>query len=154
MQCGIKRTVFDLQHILRPSLDSVRNGMSVRRPQNQCLEDKHVQSPLEHFALQRRFASWHLAYNILHSIIDRSIQTLIRCTRDFVSKSLKEDRVEQKEVRLCCAVSPNARAAQRTVSQIRPQLPRCGAGPLGPPPGFRPASRSEEYVSELLELAT
>ena len=59
MQGGIEGTVFDLEDILRSALDGMRYGMSVGRTQNQCPEDQHVQRSLEHFALQRRRASWH-----------------------------------------------------------------------------------------------
>jgi hypothetical protein len=60
MQGGIEKTVFDLQDILRPSLDGMRYGVSVGRAQNQRPEDQHVQRSLEHFAFERRLASWHM----------------------------------------------------------------------------------------------
>ena len=59
MQGGVERAVFDLEDIPGPSLDGMRDGVSVGRAQNQRPEDQHVQCSLEHFALQWRFASSH-----------------------------------------------------------------------------------------------
>ena len=46
MQRGIGRPVFNLQNLPGPALDCVRNGVPMRRPQHQRLQNRHVQRPL------------------------------------------------------------------------------------------------------------
>jgi len=51
--------VFYLENIFGAALDGERNGVAVSGAEQQGLEDEHVESALQHFALERRFALWH-----------------------------------------------------------------------------------------------
>ena len=59
MQRRIEGPVFDLEHILRPSLDGLGDGLAMGGTQDQRLQDQHVQRALDHFGLERRMTSGH-----------------------------------------------------------------------------------------------
>jgi hypothetical protein len=40
----------------------MRDGMTVSRAQDERLKDQHVESPLDHLALKRGFAPWHVGW--------------------------------------------------------------------------------------------
>src|SRR5436190_5414775 len=48
---GRQRAVLDLEHVVRPMFDRVRDGVPVRRAEHQRLEDQQVERALEQFAL-------------------------------------------------------------------------------------------------------
>ena len=53
MQGRIERSVFDLQYVVRASLDGVRDGMAVGGAEEEGLQDEKVQGSLQQLALER-----------------------------------------------------------------------------------------------------
>jgi hypothetical protein len=51
--------VLDLEDVLRPALDRVRDGVAVGRAHHEHTENEHVERALGRLTLQRRFTAWH-----------------------------------------------------------------------------------------------
>src|SRR5580704_7710855 len=58
VQCRIKRSVLRFEDIRGASLDRIRDGMPVRGPRREGSQDQHIESALQHFALERRRVSF------------------------------------------------------------------------------------------------
>src|SRR5580700_1684926 len=50
MQSGIERALLDLKRVLRGVLDDAGDGVSVRRPHDECAQDEHVERALQHLS--------------------------------------------------------------------------------------------------------
>jgi hypothetical protein len=57
--------MLDLQNIVRAALNRVGDGLSMGWAHDKRLEDEHVQGSLDHFGLQRRFASRHVVLSMI-----------------------------------------------------------------------------------------
>jgi hypothetical protein len=67
MQCRVKRPMLYLKDIVRSVLDGIRDGVAVRRPQHQGLQDEQIKSSLKNFTLQRLCSAFgHLTGIVLH----------------------------------------------------------------------------------------
>ena len=51
----VQGAVLDLEHVLRPALDGVRDGVAVRRAHHEDPQYQHVERALGRLTLQRRF---------------------------------------------------------------------------------------------------
>ena len=60
VQGGVQGAVFNLEDVVRTTLNGMRDGVTVGRAENQRLEDQHVESSLHHLALNGGFAPWHI----------------------------------------------------------------------------------------------
>jgi hypothetical protein len=59
MERRIEGTVLHLEHVVRPSLDGLGDGLAVGGTEDQGPQDQHVQRSLNHLGLQGRMASRH-----------------------------------------------------------------------------------------------
>src|SRR5690348_1456248 len=59
VQRGVQRPLFHLQHIVRVEFDRLSDGVSVRRPPEQCTQNQQIQSALQQFDAFLLFFSRH-----------------------------------------------------------------------------------------------
>ena len=59
MQRGIEGSMFDLEHVVRPVRDGVRDGVAVRRANRESLEDEEVECALQE--LRPASAGFHVS---------------------------------------------------------------------------------------------
>jgi hypothetical protein len=57
--------MFDLQHVLRASLDRVGDCLAVSRAKYKRPEDQHVQGSLNHLGLKRGWAFRHIVLSMI-----------------------------------------------------------------------------------------
>ena len=69
MQRRIERAVLYLQHVVGLMLDDVRDGVAVRGPANERLEDEQIERALQQFTLQRLVPLFRHASRLYHKII-------------------------------------------------------------------------------------
>src|ERR1700760_1134837 len=119
MERRIKGPMLNLKNIPGAVLDRICNCVTVRRPQQEGLQDKHVQRALQHFALKRRFPARHVA-SILHSMVFwRAYQSSVEwLAGGLLDAKIDKPRRTQRENYGCansadCQGSSNCRRCRR-----------------------------------------